>query len=215
MIIFVTAISGSGRLDYIKRVQKLAGDKLEVRDIGSMMFEKSRQLGIEIPEGKILDLDPFALNYLRAAIFEELLKEKKEFESYSEKDKDLIISTHTCFRWKKHLVPGFNFYYLNQLNPDVYVTIIDNVHYIKARLESNPHWRGRLTLKDILIWRDEEVFVSEMLAQYQQKPHYIIAYSEPPDVLYNIIYNVEKKKKRGDAKREDRYIQERKESEEG
>ena len=198
MIIFVTAISGSGRLDYIKRVQKLAGDRLEIRDIGSMMFEKSRQLGIEIPEGKILDLDPFALNYLRAAIFEKLLKEKRSFEGYGEEDRDLIISTHTCFRWKKHLLPGFNFYYLNQLKPDVYVTIIDNVHYIKARLESNPHWRGRLTLKDILIWRDEEVFISEMLAQYQQKPHYIIAHSDPPDVLYNIIYNVEKKRRRGE-----------------
>ncbi len=198
MIIFVTGISGSGRLDYLLEVKKLAGDKLIIKDIGSLMFAKSKHLGIEIPEGKILDMDPFALDYLRATIFEELLKEADKYRGYGENDKDLIISTHTCFRWKKHLIPGFNFYYLNQLNPDIYVTIIDSVHNIKARLELRPHWAGRLTLKDILIWRDEEIFITKMLAKYQDKPFYIIARNEDPKVLYDIIYNVEKRKKRGE-----------------
>ena len=197
MIIFVTGISGSGRLDYLLEVKKVAGDRLVIKDIGTLMFEKSRHLGIDIPEGKILDMDPFALDYLRATIFEELLKIAEDFRGYDEDSKDLVISTHTCFRWKKHLIPGFNFYYLNQLKPDVYVTIIDNVHHIKARLESRPHWAGRLTLKDILIWRDEEIFITKMLAKYQDKPFYIIARREDPKVLYDIIYNIEKRKRQG------------------
>jgi len=191
MIIFATGISGSKRLEYLEGVAELSQGRIKVKDIGSLMFEKSSHLGINIPEGKILDLDPFALNYLRAAIFEEILKEKKKFEN----GKDLIISTHTCFRWKKHLVPAFNFYYLNRLNPDLYVTVIDNIHRVKARLEKTPHWRGRLSVKDLLIWRDEEVFITEMLAQYQDKPHYIIARDEGPELLYNLIYRVEKRKK--------------------
>lgn len=198
LITFVTGISGSGRLEYLMRVKELAGGRLTIKDIGNLMFKKSRHLGIEIPDGKILDLDHFALNYLRAITFEELLSEVGEYRGYEEDDPDLIVSTHTCFRWKKHLLPGFNFYYLNSLNPDIYVTIIDNVHHVKARLESRPHWRGRLTLKDILIWRDEEIFVTKMLAEYQNKPFYIISSKEDPEVLYNIIYNVEKKKKRGE-----------------
>ena len=194
MIIFATGISGSKRLEYLREVAELAQGRVEIKDIGSLMFEKSRHLGIDIPEGKILDLDPFALNYLRAAIFEEILKEKSEFEG----DKDLIISTHTCFRWKKHLVPAFNFYYLNRLNPDLYITVIDNIHKVKARLERRPHWRGRLSIKDLLIWRDEEVFITEMLAQYQNKSHYIIARDEGSELLYSIIYRVEKKRKEGE-----------------
>ncbi|RLE82893.1 MAG: hypothetical protein DRJ51_00120 [Thermoprotei archaeon] len=197
MIILATGISGSGRLDYIKKVRSLAGDRLTIRDIGSLMFEKSEQLGIKIREDKILDMDHFALNYLRATIFEELLKEANEYRGLSEKD--LIISTHACFRWKKHLVPGFNFYYLNRLEPDIYVTIIDNAHHIKARLEARPQWKGKLTLKDIIIWRDEEVFITDMLAQYQNKPHYIIARNMGPEVLFNIIYNIERRKKEGKA----------------
>ncbi len=198
LIIFATGISGSGRLEYLREVAELADGKLEIKDIGSLMFEKSKHLGIRIPEGKILDLDPFALNYLRAAIFEEILKERDKYKGYREGDPDLVISTHTCFRWKKHLMPAFNFYYLNELNPDVYVTIVDNAQNIRARLERRPHWRGRLTLKDILIWRDEEVFITEMLAQYQNKPHYVVARGEGPELLYDLIYRVEKRNMRGE-----------------
>jgi len=194
MIIFATGISGSRRLDYLKGVERLS-ENMVVKDIGTLMFEKSKQLGINIPEGKILDLDPFALNYLRAAIFEELLKERN---IYTGDNLDLTLSTHTCFRWKKHLIPGFNFYYLNELNPDLYVTIIDNVHKVKGRLEQVQHWKGRLSIKDILIWRDEEIFVTEMLAQYQNKPYYIIARDEGPELLYNLIYRVEKRKMRNE-----------------
>lgn len=189
MIIFATGISGSGRLDYLMEVSRVSKGSIEVIDIGSLMFDKSKQLGIEIPEGKILDLDYFALNYLRAVTFEDLLKNIHKYRGNSKKD--LIVSTHTCFRWKKHLTPAFNFFYLNQLNPDVYVTILDNVHYIWARL-SKSQWRGRLTLKDILVWRDEELFITEMLAQYQRKPFYVISRNEPPELLKDVICRVEK-----------------------
>ncbi len=191
MIIFATGISGSERYEYLTEVRKMAGKKLEIKDIGTLMFEKSKQLGINIPEGKILDLDPYALKYLRAAIFEEILKEMHLYRGPSKRD--LIISSHTCFRWKKHLLPAFNFHYLNQLDPDLYITIVDNVHYIKARLEARSHWRSRLSLKDIMIWRDEEIFVTEMIASFHRKPHYMIARNEPPKLLYNIIYGVEKR----------------------
>ena len=189
MIIFVTGISGSGRLDYLEEAAKESGGRMHVIDIGRRMFEKSSELGIEIPEGKILDLDPFALNYLRAVTFEEILKVAGRYRGCS--SEDLIISTHVCFRWKKHLTASFNLYYLNQINPDIYVTIVDNAHAVKVRLEET-QWRGRLKLKDILVWRDEETFITEILANYQRKPFYIIARREPPSLLADLIRRVEK-----------------------
>ncbi|MEM1508582.1 MAG: hypothetical protein QXY49_05850 [Thermofilaceae archaeon] len=191
MIIFATGISGSGRLDLIEEAAKGSEGKLQVIDVGARMFRKSAELGIRIPQGKILDLDPFALDYLRAVTFEELLTEVEKFRGLS--DKDLIISTHVCFRWKKHLSTAFNLYYLNKINPDMYVTIVDNAHSVKARLETT-QWKGRLDLKDILVWRDEEAFVTEILAEYQQKPFYIVARREPVNLLLDLIYKVEKEK---------------------
>ncbi len=194
MIVFATGISGSGKPEYLEEVARLS-KHIDTFDVGEKMFEKSRQLGIEIPEGKILDMDTFALSYLRAVTFEELLKKRDEYAGTSERD--LIVSTHTCFRWKKHLIPAFNFFYLNSLQPDLYVTIIDNAHFVRARLERGK-WRGRLTLKDILVWRDEETFITEMLAEYQRKPFYIISRNEPPNLLLDIIDKVEKPKLRGE-----------------
>lgn len=189
VIIFATGISGSGRLEYLKDVAEVSDGRIDIVDIGDLMFTKSEQLGIEIPEGKILDLDPFALNYLRAVTFEEILRMSPKYRGDS--DKDLILSTHTCFRWKKHLMPAFNFYYLNRIDPDMYVNILDNAHFTWARL-SRSQWRNRLTLKDILVWRDEETFITEMLAEYRRKPFYIIARKEPPELLRDLIYRVER-----------------------
>ena len=191
MIIFASGISGSDRLEYL---QEALGGKARIVDIGRRMFEKSAELGIRIPEGKILDMDPFALNYLRAVTFEELLGEVEQYRGDS--GEDLVISTHVCFRWKKHLTPAFNFYYLNRINPDVYITIVDNAERVKIRLEKT-QWRGRLKLKDIVVWRDEETFLTEMLADYQQKPFYIIARNEPPSVLLDLIDKVEKPRLKG------------------
>jgi len=196
VIIFATGISGSGRLDYLEAAARESGGRLKVIDIGRRMFEKSAELGIEIPEGKILDMDPFALSYLRAVTFEELLKEVEQYRGPGSEE-DLVISTHVCFRWKKHLVPAFNLYYLNRINPDVYVTIVDNAHAIKARLEQT-QWRGRLKLKDILVWRDEETFITEILAEYQRKPFYIVARREPPRLLVDLIYRVERRRAKGE-----------------
>jgi len=196
VIVFATGISGSGRLDYVEAAAAESGGRLKVVDVGRRMFEKSAELGIQIPEGKILDMDPFALDYLRAVTFEELLKEAERYRG-PDSPEDLVISTHVCFRWKKHLVPAFNLYYLNRIDPDVYVTVVDNAHAIKARLERT-QWRGRLKLKDILVWRDEETFITEILAAYRRKPFYIIARREPPSLLLDILYRVEKRKLRGE-----------------
>jgi len=194
MIIFASGISGSNKMGYLKEVASISNGTIEIIDVGNLMFEKSNQLGIEIPEGKILDLDSLALDYLRAVTFEEILKLIDKYQGVE--GQDLIISTHTCFRWKKHLTPAFNFYYLNQINPDIYITVIDNVQNIWARLQRS-QWKNRLSLKDIIVWRDEEAFITEMLAEYQKKPFYIVSRNEPPELLRNILLNVEKNKRLG------------------
>ncbi|OYT61851.1 MAG: hypothetical protein B6U69_02815 [Thermofilum sp. ex4484_15] len=191
MKVVCTGISGSGRVEYLNKVitaSRKEGKPLELMNIGEMMFEAAKRLGREIKEEKILDIPQPTLDWLRAAVFEQVLR-----RIYSNEGRDYIISTHAAFRWKKYLLPAFDFFYLNELSPDIYVTIIDDIFSIKYRLESNPQWKGRLNLREIAIWQDEEVFITKMLASYQRRPHYIIALREPGETLYDIMYSDKRK----------------------
>ncbi|RLE88862.1 MAG: hypothetical protein DRJ49_04400 [Thermoprotei archaeon] len=186
MKVFCTGISGSGRIDYLKEVLDLAlrrGKKVNIINVGDMMFDTAKELGRVVREDKILDLSPSTLEWLRAVVFEKILKLVER-----EEHKDHLISSHTTFRWKRYLVPAFDFFYLNQLSPDIYVTIIDGVSQIKVRLEQHPQWAGKLSIREILIWQDEEVFVTKMLADYQRRPYFIVARAEPAELLYKIMY---------------------------
>jgi len=185
----VTGISGSGRSEYIGKVEECcrkAGKQLKVFNTGEMMFETARTLGFEIWEEKILDLSTSTLNYLRAAVFERILGEVDKYEN-------IVINSHACFRWKKYLLQALDFHYLRELNPDLYVTIVDTVHATKARLESSAQWRGRMRAKDLIVWRDEEVFLTRAIAEFQKKPFYIIPYREPPETLYRLMFEKVKK----------------------
>lgn len=190
MKVIATGISGSGRGEYLRRVVDYArreGKEVKLFDVGRMMFTTAEKLGIRIPEDKILDLAPSTLSYLRTTVFEQILRESREYEN-------IIVSTHACFRWRKHLLQAFDFHYLDQLKPNIYISVIDSVASIKARLEAKDGWRGRLRLKDILVWRDEEVFITKSVADFQRKPFYVIAYKEPVETLYRLMFEPDVKK---------------------
>lgn len=183
--IVVTGTSGSGRGEYISRAvaeMRSSGENVEVFDVGSMMFETADNLGVEIPEGRILNLAPSTLNYLRTTVFEKILRETRDREN-------VVVSTHACFRWKRHLLQAFDFYYLNLLSPDLYVTIVDSIASMKERLDSSQHWRGRLGLKDLIVWRDEETFLTKSIADFQRKPFFMLPAKQPPETLRRLMQN--------------------------
>ncbi len=199
MIVIATGITGVGRTSHISHVYEhaLAEDRhIDIEDIGPKMFEKASSLRIKIPNNKILDLDTTTLRFLRAAVFEEI---SHNLDEYRDGDKDLIISLHMSFRWHKVLMPAFDYYYLNQIKPNFYATIIDSVANIIKRIEENPdlmHWKDKLSVKEILIWQDEEMFITSIVADILNSPFYIVP-SVSPDIFYNIMYNVEFQKLNG------------------
>lgn len=185
--VICTGTSGSGKLEYLKgalATSEALGKKVHLFNVGDLMFKKADELESPTSPEKILDLSPSTLRSLRAAVFEEILKK-------AEKVENCIISTHGCFRWKNYLMPAFDVHYLNELKPDLYVTIIDSILNVSKRLDESPVWRGRLSLKDILIWRDEEIFVTKMMASYQRKPHYVVAVGQPASTVYNLMFRPE------------------------
>jgi adenylate kinase len=190
MRVVCTGSSGSDRMGYLQEVEELArkaGTSLEVCNVGDMMLDKAQHIGSPVSREKILDLPSSSLEWLRGTVFEEIVRKAASHEN-------TIIATHTCFRWKKYLSPAFDTYYLSQLDPDLYVTIIDDYDAIQQRLEATDQWRGRLQLWEILVWRDEEVIITQILAQNFRKPHYVIARQEPPEILFDLMFRPERKR---------------------
>ena len=215
MIILGTGITGSGRARYLSETMKYAGGRgrsVDLIDVGPQMFVKASSLRVDIPGDKILDLDETALRFLRATVFEGILHNIDQYRG-SESDKDLYISLHMSFRWKKVLMPAFDYYYVTRANPDILVAIIDSVGNIRRRIDKDEdlhHWRDKLTVKEILIWQDEEIFITKMVADMLDKSFYIIPSSNidfrnpDPSILYDLIYEYEIPVQRGEKPRKRR-----------
>lgn len=204
MIIVGTGITGVGRTFYLNSVAEYSrqnGVPAEVVDIGPRMFEKASSLRIKIPGDKILDLDTTTLRFLRATVFEELTSYVDDYKGF---DRDLLISLHMSFRWNKVLMPAFDYYYLNKIRPHIYCSLIDSVSNILRRLEDThdlAHWKDKLSIKEILIWQDEEMFTTEIVADILGAPHYMLPSSASSSLMYNIVNMVEKPIMRGEKPR--------------
>ncbi len=204
MIVVGTGITGVGRTHYLRSVAEYSrqnGISADVVDIGPRMFEKASSLRIKIPGDKILDLDTTTLRFLRATVFEEITSYVDDYRGF---DKDLMISLHMSFRWSKVLMPAFDYYYLNKIKPDIYCSLIDSVGNILRRLEEEPdlaHWKDKLSVKEILIWLDEEMFTTEIVADILGAPHYMLPSSASPSLMYDVVNMVEKPIMRGERPR--------------
>jgi hypothetical protein len=180
-------MSGSGRKRAICRMLGIAKDKkVHLVNVGERMYQKSQTLGYPIGEGKILDASEKDLDYLRAVVYEDILRERENVEN-------MIINTHACFRWNKYITKAFDYYYLTKLNPDLYLTVTDTIYSIYGRLELT-EWKGRNALWELLAWRDEEEHLTKTFAMIQKKKHFSICWEEPPETMYNVIFEPNVKK---------------------
>jgi adenylate kinase len=184
VIIVCTGISGSGRRQAIAAMVALArrnGIDIQIKNVGQMMYEKAGEGGYPIEEGKILDLPQFTLQSLRWSVFEDILRTIGDAEH-------TVIDTHACFRWKKYLFDGFDYSYLSKLQPDLYFNVTDTIYSIKGRLEVQKGWRGKHSLLELLIWRDEDMAFTRTFAEIQNRAFYLLFYADPPESMYRIAF---------------------------
>ena len=190
LIIVCTGISGSGRRHAIVSMEDFARKKgidLQVKNVGQMMYQKAEEGGFPIEEGKILDLPQFTLRSLRWSVFEDILRTIDDAEH-------TLIETHACFRWKKYIFDGFDYSYLSKLNPDIYFNVMDTVFSIKGRLEIQKGWRGKHSILELLIWRDEDMALTRTFAEVQNRDFYLLFYSDPPESMFQIAFERNVKK---------------------
>jgi adenylate kinase len=150
----MTGQVGVDKKPFIERVAQIArnhGKEVAVCHVGDMMYAEAP----DVVPGRILDLPRTRLDALRRSVFKDILR-------IAEKADHVLVNTHATFRWKHGLFPAFDHDQLVEFDADLYMTLVDNVDAVHERLTREhdvPH-----TLKDIMVWREEEVLATEVIA---------------------------------------------------
>lgn len=152
--VVVTGQVGVDKKPFLDRLAARAesrGSRVKLYHIGDMMYAEAP----DVVHGRILDLPLARLNSLRRAVFKDVLAEV-------DKHPTVIVNTHACFRWRHGLFPAFDHDQMLKLDADIYITLVDNVDAVYERLTRE--FDGITTLKDIMVWREEEILATEVLA---------------------------------------------------
>jgi adenylate kinase len=189
MKIVVTGMVGIDKKSYLQKVCDYAGScgkEILLCNLGDMMYAEAP----DISPGKILDVPIKRLNSLRRSVFKDIIAKSK-------KAPNLIVNTHATFRWRHGLFPAVDFDQMRQLDADIYINLIDGVAALHHRLESEHAMQH--TLKDLIVWREEEMIVTEMLCKGLGKdvPFYSLARGtkkETVETFYRLIFEPEYKK---------------------
>ncbi len=195
MRVIVSGISGSGRSDAVADLEdylqkNYPKKKIVIMNTNRMMWKTAQELRMDVKREKMLDLSPPTLQALRSTVFERILREVEELEEKHD-ELAIIINTHATFRWREHLLAGWDFFYLTKLKPDLFITIINIINEIYETLEANPLWKGMNNRLQLGIWQEEEAFTTKLMADILKKPFYIVARRQPPNTLYRLIFEHE------------------------
>jgi adenylate kinase len=187
--VVITGQVGVDKKPFIDQVATLAvsrGHRAKVYHVGDMMYAEAP----DVVRGRILDLPRSRLNTLRRSVFKDILANVDGHET-------VIVNTHASFRWKHGLFPAFDHDQMQQLGADLYVTLVDNLDAVHERLSREHDIKH--TLKDVLVWREEEILATEILAS-AIAPHgsfYIVARgieTNSIESMFRLFFRPEQKK---------------------
>ena len=195
-----TGIDKKSHLEALKGFCAKEGKSIDaVFNIGDIMYEESLKAGTPLKEGKILDLPLAQLGSLRRLAFTRISNQSSAMQN-------VFVNSHAVFRWNNQLFRAFEFSELEGFDPDLIITLIDDVEAVKMRLDELKG-SGSLpaattySLKDLLVWREEEMLASEMLASILGVPHYVLGVwldpevtSYPLEIAFSLIFEPWKRK---------------------
>jgi adenylate kinase len=123
--------------------------------VGSMMYHEAP----DVRAGRILDLPLSRLAALRRAAFKDIISETTPAADHP----DVLVNTHATFRWRHGLFSAFDFDQVEKLQANMFICLVDNIEVVHHRLHAEHDIDA--TLKDCMVWREEEILATELLAQ--------------------------------------------------
>jgi adenylate kinase len=151
----VTGQIGMDKKQYLTAARDFAGsqgESLELYNIGDLMYAEGR----DIRPGRILDLPISRLNSLRRAAFKDVIADSRD-------KANVMVNTHATFRWRHGLFAAFDYDQIAALKPDLFICLVDNIEVVHHRLHRD--FDIDATLKDCMVWREEEILATELLSQ--------------------------------------------------
>ena len=153
----VTGQIGVDKKPFLEKVADAAGQRGEnigLFNVGNMMYREAP----DVRPGRILDLPISRLASLRRAAFKDIIANSSPVEDHQ----SIIVNTHATFRWRHGLFSAFDFDQMNLLKANMFICLVDNVETIHQRLHEEHDIDA--TLKDCMVWREEEILATELLA---------------------------------------------------
>jgi adenylate kinase len=141
-------------LDAVGRMAREEGERLEIFHLGDMMYAEAP----DVRPGRILDLSLSRLATLRRAAFRDVISATSPAEGH----RNVLVNTHATFRWRHGLFSAFDFDLMQRFEPDMFICLVDNVEMVHRRLHAEHVIDA--TLKDCMVWREEEILATELLA---------------------------------------------------
>ena len=189
----VTGISGSGRIEILEDLKKYCeqkGKKVLIHDVGKLIYEEAKKARIQLTDERVLDIDKSLLRTLR----ESALKEVK-LTILKNPDIDInLIGIHATFRWKSNLIDGLSYKNLNKFKIEGFINVIDDVKNIFEINSKNPKW-DKDTLPNLEVtqnWMIEEEFITQVIADFFERPMFIIARSHKINNFYDFFFENKK-----------------------
>ncbi len=151
----VTGQVGMDKKPYLDAVARFAGqqgESIEVYHVGDMMYREAP----DVRPGRILDLPISRLDALRRAAFKDIIADSRD-------KPNIIVNTHATFRWRHGLFAAFDYDQVQRLAPDLFICLVDNIEAVHHRLHAEHNIDA--TLKDCMVWREEEILATELLSR--------------------------------------------------
>jgi adenylate kinase len=184
----VTGQVGMDKKTYLNEVAEFAaaqGEPIEMFHVGNMMYDEAP----DIRPGRILDLPISRLSSLRRAAFKDIIADAPNHDH-------ALVNTHATFRWRHGLFSAFDFDQITKLAPDLFVCLVDNIEVVHQRLHAEHDIDA--TLKDCMVWREEEILATELMSQaIPGSKFYIVSrgrFSQTSKTLFQLMCRPDMKK---------------------
>ncbi len=154
----VTGQIGVDKKPYLRAVidaAARAGEPTRLFNLGDLMYAEAK----DVRPGRILDLPISRLSTLRRAAFKDVIGDTSPAREHP----NVIVNTHATFRWRHGLFSAFDFDQVAKFEPNMFICLVDNVEVVHQRLHAEHEIDA--TLKDCMVWREEEILATELLAQ--------------------------------------------------
>jgi len=191
VIVICIGQPGSARDEYLQELRR-------ERDffyyhLFDYIVEEAEKEGYVLNKLNVLDFydsKPDKLEAFRAGALKRIAGEIKERSGVH------VISTPYHFEWKGKSYKGLKDE-VKDLNPDLFLVIIDDLIRVRERLKEDPQWKEHnFTLVELAQWRREEIMGAYNLSRVfiPLKEFYLVAREHGVDFLQDLIFNRHKKK---------------------